>query len=160
MKNRSILLSATIVGVIIFFTAAGIYANCKTADVIELNDPTYEHKKGIIQFTHKKHFDEYAKKSPEFYKNGCGECHHDDKGKPLAGLKDGDCVKKCIECHSKPGEIKGKEAKGLSKKEKRQYHANALHDNCKGCHKKFNKKNKTKAAPTTCTKCHPKIEKK
>jgi len=37
-----------------------------------------------------------------------------------------------------------------------EYHAEALHENCKSCHKAFNKKYKPKKAPTTCTKCHPK----
>ena len=50
---------------------------------------------------------------------------------------------KCITCHKIPAEApKGKKAKKkLSKKEKiKEYHAEALHANCKGCHKKFNKK--------------------
>jgi hypothetical protein len=144
------------------FIAAGIYAKA-APDVIPLQDPAYkEHKKGVVQFEHKKHWDTYAKDYPEFYKNGCGECHHDDENKPLANLKDGDDVKKCIECHKEPAEApKGKKAKKkLSKKEKiKEYHAEALHENCKGCHKKFNKKYKPKKAPTTCTKCHPKSKK-
>ena len=37
-----------------------------------------------------------------------------------------------------------------------EYHAEALHENCKGCHRQFNKKYKPKKAPTTCTKCHAK----
>ena len=86
---------------------------------------------------------------------------------PNTGRKHGqsgrDDVQSCIECHKKPEYIKGKKAKGLSKKQKREYHANAIHDNCKGCHKKFNKekglKSKDKgAAPTTCKSCHPKTK--
>ena len=83
-------------------------------------------------------------------------------GKPLTELKDGDDVQKCIECHKTPGEApKGKKAKKkLSKKEKiAQYHAEAVHANCRGCHKDFNKKYKPKKAPTTCAKCHPKTKK-
>ena len=109
-------------------------------------------------------FIEYAEKHPDLYKLGCGECHHEDedgKSKPLTDLKEGDEVKNCIECHKIADYIKGKKAKGLTKKQKREYHANAIHDNCKGCHKKFNKKMKLKAkdegaAPTTCKQCHPK----
>jgi len=112
----------------------------------------YEHKKGIVEFSHGKHFREY--------KIGCGECHHDDKGEPLNDLKEGDPVQSCFECHSKPGERpKGKDAPKLSKKERLEYHAEALHYNCIDCHKDYNKKNKTKAAPATCKKCHPKTEK-
>jgi hypothetical protein len=161
MKKKE-LITAVILGVAILFVSAGIYAK-SVPDVIPLQDPAYEkHKKGVVQFEHKKHWDDYSKEYPEFYKNGCGECHHDDKGKPLAGLKDGDDVQKCIECHKIPAEApKGKKAKKeLSKKEKiKDYHAEALHANCKGCHKKFNKKYKPKKAPTTCTKCHPKKKK-
>lgn len=133
------------------FVIAGLYAGTKAADEIQMNAP-YKHKKSISVFTHKKHVTDY--------KIGCGDCHHDDQGKPLTNLKEGDDVQKCIDCHKKPGEIKGKKAKGLSKKQKREYHANAVHDNCKGCHRTFNKKNNTKAAPVKCTDCHPKKEKK
>ena len=157
------LLVVTICGLAMLFAAAGIYAK-NVEDVIRLEDPAYEkHKKGVVEFTHKKHQDDYAKKYPEFYKNGCGECHHDKDGKPLADLKEGDDVQKCIECHKIPAEApKGKKAKKkLSKKEKiKDYHAEALHANCRGCHKKYNKKYKPKPkAPTTCAKCHPKQKK-
>lgn len=128
------------------FAAVGIYA-ATVQDVIQMEAP-YPHTKGAVTFTHKKHVDDY--------KIGCGDCHHDDQGKPLANLKEGDPVKKCFDCHSKPGEIKGKEAKGLSDKEKRAYHANAVHDNCVDCHKKFNKEKKEKIAPQACKDCHPK----
>ena len=81
------------------FMAAGIYA-AAVPDVIPLKDPAYEkHKKGVVQFEHKKHWDNYSKEYPEFYKTGCGECHHDDKGKPLANLKEGDDVQKCIDAN-------------------------------------------------------------
>ncbi len=115
-----------------------------------MNSP-YKHKKSTAVFTHKKHNTELKIK--------CGECHHDDKGKPLTDLKEGDNVQKCFECHKKPGEIKGKKAKGLSKEQKREYHANAVHENCIGCHRKINKEKGTKDAPTKCTACHPKKKK-
>jgi len=160
IKKR--LLVFTIIGVATLFIAAGIYAKT-VPDVIELNDPAYKkHKKGVVHFEHKKHQDDYVQQYPEFYKNGCGECHHDKDNKPLSSLKEGDDVEKCIECHKIPSEApKGKKAKKkLSKKEKiKDYHAEALHANCKGCHKKFNKKYKPKKAPTTCAKCHPKKKK-
>jgi len=156
------LITTVIIGAAILFVSAAIYAK-SAPDMIKLQDPAYkEHKKGVVDFTHKKHQNDYAEQYPEYYKNGCGECHHDDKGKPLAKLKDGDDVQKCIDCHKTPGEApKGKKAKKkLSKKEKiKEYHAEALHANCKDCHKKFNKKYKPKKAPTTCAKCHPKTKK-
>ena len=150
MKKGSIIIAGIFV-LSIVLAAMGAYAGTTVEDVIELNEPSYEHKKGIIKFSHKTHATEYGAT--------CGECHHDDKGKPL-DLKEGDAVQRCIECHKKPGEApKGKDKPKLSKEQKREYHAEALHDNCKGCHKAYNKKNKTKKAPTTCKKCHPKIEK-
>lgn len=142
------------------FLAAGLYAGTEVKDVITLNEPSYEHEKGIIEFSHLKHSNEYAKKAPDLYKDGCGACHHDDKGKPLTSLKAGDSVQRCIECHKKPGERpKGKGAPKLDKKQRLEYHAEAYHYNCKDCHKDYNKANNTKAAPTTCTKCHPKTKK-
>ncbi|UCG05001.1 MAG: cytochrome c3 family protein [Desulfobacterales bacterium] len=157
--KRKLLKISVISGIALLFVVAGIYAKT-VPEVIELNDPAYEeHKKGVVHFEHKKHQNEYAKQYPEFYKNGCGECHHDKDNKPLTELKEGDDVQKCIECHKIAAEApKGKKApKKLSKKEKiKEYHAEALHENCKGCHKKFNKKYKPKKAPTTCTTCHPK----
>lgn len=132
------------------FLVAGLYAGTKIQDEFQMNSP-YKHKKSLPTFSHKKHIGDY--------KLNCGECHHNDKGEPLKDLKEGDNVQKCFECHKKPGELKGKKAKGLSKKEKREYHANAVHENCLGCHRKYNKEKKTKDAPTKCTDCHPKKEK-
>jgi len=154
------LLVVMICGIAILIAAAGIYAKA-APDVIKLQDPAYkEHKKGVVDFSHKKHQDDYAKKYSEYYKNGCGECHDDKEVKPLSKLKEGDDVQRCIECHKTPGEApKGKKAKKkLSKKEKiKEYHAEALHANCRDCHKKYNKKYKPEnKAPTTCTNCHPK----
>jgi len=129
-------------------------------NIINMNNKAYaKHTKGIQAFTHMKHAKEYAAKHPELYKNGCGSCHHDKDNKPLSNLKEGDDVQNCIECHKKPGFIQGKEAKGLTKEQKLEYHANAIHDNCKGCHKEFNKKMNLKAkdegaAPVTCKTCH------
>jgi hypothetical protein len=152
-----------IIATAVLCVAAGIYAKA-VPEVIELEDPAYKkHKKGVVHFEHKKHQDDYAKQYPEYYKNGCGECHHDKDNKPLSNLKEGDEVQKCIECHKIAAEApKGKKAKKkLTKKEKiKDYHAEALHANCRVCHKNYNKKYKPKKkAPTTCAKCHPKKKK-
>ena len=156
MKKR-LLVIALVFGVATLFIAAGLYAGTDVPDEIKMENKAYsKHKKCIVTFTNKKHMDEYAKQFPDFYKNGCGDCHHDKDNKPLA-LKVGDDVQPCIECHKKPVERpKGKGAPKLSKKERLAYHAEALHYNCKGCHKGVNKKTGKKAAPTTCSKCHPK----
>ena len=132
------------------FIAATLYAGTTAPAEIQMK-AGYDHEESIVTFTHQKHSVDY--------KITCGECHHDDQGKPLADLKEGDEVKSFYECHNKPGELKGKKAKGLSKEEKRAYHANAVHENCQGCHRTYNRANKTKAAPTTCTGCHPKEKK-
>ena len=162
MIKRHLLL-VTIIGIAMLVAAAGIYAKA-VPEMIKLQDPAYEkHKKGVVDFSHKKHQTDYATQYPEYYKNSCGECHHDKDNKPLSNLKEGDDVQKCIECHKIAAEApKGKKAKKkLSKKEKiKDYHAEALHENCRVCHKKYNKKYKPKKkAPTTCTKCHPKKKK-
>ncbi len=150
MKTRTLLLTLLVFGCAFAFAAATTIA-AGMPDVIGIHTP-YKMKKGPVKFTHKKHVEEH--------KLACGECHHDDQGKPRNDLKEGDTVKKCFDCHNKPGELKGKKAKGKSKKEKLAYHANALHKNCIGCHKAYNKKHKTKAAPQKCTGCHPKKKKK
>jgi len=144
----------TVTGIFIAILAAlflttSLYAGKTVSDIIRMENKAYKkHTRTVLEFTHKKHIEDY--------KIGCGECHHDENNKKLDNLKIGDDVKNCIECHTKPDYIKGKKAKGLSRPEKRQYHANAIHDNCKGCHKDFNKKNKGKKAPTSCKACHPK----
>jgi hypothetical protein len=160
MKLKTLFFTLTLVGIAVVFMAGAIQAGTQVADVIKMQNPAYsEHTKGVVEFSHKKHAADYGAK--------CGDCHHDDKGQPLADLKEGDDVKACIACHSKPGEVpkelkKEWKDKKLKKEETnklaREYHAEAIHDNCIGCHKTWNKENKSKAAPTSCTKCHPKTK--
>jgi hypothetical protein len=166
--NRKLIQISAVVGIAVLFFVAGIYAKT-VPDMIKLEDPAYEkHKKGVVEFSHGKHQKDYAEAYPELYTKGCGECHHNDKNEPLSDLKEGDEVKKCIECHKIASEVpkdlkKEWKAKKISKEEKKklelEYHAEALHENCRVCHKNFNKKYKPKKAPTTCTKCHPKKKK-
>jgi hypothetical protein len=155
IMKKGIVIIGLILGAACMFVAGGIQAGTTVPDVIKFNTPEYaKHTKGIVEFTHKKHASDYGA--------ACGECHHDDKGKPL-DLKEGDNVQRCIECHKETGK-KPKEEK-LKKKEKiMKYHKEALHANCKDCHKQFNKKKGLKAndpgaLPTTCKNCHPKKEK-
>jgi len=166
--NKKLLVLVIVVSAALF-AAGGIFAKA-VPEMIKLKDPAYEkHKKGVVDFTHGKHQTEYAEKYPEFYKRGCGECHHDEDNKPLSNLKEGDDVQKCIECHKIPSEVPkklkkewkaNKVKKADQKKIKLEYHAEALHYNCRGCHRDYNKKYKpAKKAPTTCTKCHPKKKK-
>jgi len=121
-------------------------------DIIAMKNSAYpKHKKPIVLFAHKEH--------AEAYGIGCGECHHDDSGEPRTELKPGDAVEGCIACHSEPGKAPSKlNGKKLTKEDKLEYHADALHRNCIACHKEFNKKNNTKAAPSSCNKCHDKTK--
>jgi predicted CXXCH cytochrome family protein len=162
MTKKAFICVIMIVTVVTLSTAINNYAGTKVADVIRLENKSYKkHKEQIVMFQHRKHQQEYRKKNPGFFNSTCGECHHDKDNKALVKLKEGDNIKLCIECHKKADYIDGKEAKGLSHKEKREYQANAMHDNCKECHKKFNKKNGLKSkdkgyAPSTCKTCHAK----
>jgi hypothetical protein len=158
MKRNKLLFTLALVGFAMVFVAGGLQAGTQVADVIKMENPAYEHTKGIVEFSHTKHSTEYGA--------ACGDCHHDDKGQPL-DLKEGDDVQKCIECHTKPGEVpkdvkKEWRAKKIKRAEKKklelEYHAEALHANCIDCHKKWNKENKSKAAPASCSKCHPKTK--
>lgn len=164
--KRSSLLVYVVLGIAALCFAGGIAAaeKCKSPEAIQMK-AGYEHEKGIVEFSHKKHYTEYAEKAPKLYKSSCGDCHHDEHGKPLTNLKEGDCVQKCIECHSKPGEVprdikKQWRAEKVDRKEQQkkslEWHAEALHENCRNCHKEYNREFKTRDAPTTCTKCHPK----
>ena len=150
--NSKLLLIFVTLAVAGAFMSTGIYAGTKVDDVISMENAAYKHKKAIVKFTHKKHNEEY--------KVGCGDCHHDENNKPLE-LKAGDDVKGCIECHKNPGKAPAKDDAGnkLTDKQKREYHADAIHDNCIECHKADNKKkpaDKPGTAPTKCTECHPK----
>ncbi len=168
--SKKFLIVAMVVGITVLFVAAGLYAGTEIKDEIPMNNKAYaKHEESILTFKHKKHATEYAEKHPDLYQNGCGDCHHEEKdGKsvPLKDLKEGDEVKNCIECHKKPAFIDTKERKQKGLKEEdviKEYHANAMHENCQGCHKKFNKKMNLKSkdegyAPTKakCKTCHPK----
>lgn len=126
--------------------------------VIAMDEPSYEHTKEIVSFSHKKHFADYGA--------SCGDCHHDSDGQPITDLAPGDDVEKCIVCHDKPGEMPKAEKKDLKKLTPEEalsmemaYHAEALHANCRDCHKAWNKEHGKKGkdgAPTSCTACHAK----
>ncbi len=149
--STKLMLILTILAIAGVFMSSSSSAGTNVDDVIRMENPTYKHKKAIMEFTHKKHNEEY--------KISCGECHHDKDNKPL-DLKLGDDVQGCIECHKKPGKAKAKKGEKLTKEQKREHHADAIHDSCIGCHKKFNMKKTGKKTngptPTKCKECHPK----
>ncbi|MFP4444642.1 MAG: cytochrome c3 family protein [Desulfosudaceae bacterium] len=143
-------------GLGVLLAAGFALAAANFPEMIRMEDKeAYEkHTQAIVDFSHKKHFEEYE--------IGCGECHHDDQGQPLNDLKVGDDVQKCVECHQ-PGRADRKSLAGLSReereKEELKYHYGAIHQNCQGCHEEFNKEksgNPRKGpAPVSCTQCHP-----
>ena len=147
----------------VLFLSSGIYAGSQPPDVIKMQNKGYgKHTRSIVTFDHKKHAEDYAKANPALFPNACGDCHHDQNGKPLKDLKAGDEVKSCIECHKEPGQKPAKEK--MDKKESiKKYHAEAIHENCGGCHSDYNKAKNLKssdkgAAPikSRCNDCHPK----
>jgi hypothetical protein len=151
MKGKHFLVMMMIAGISLLFIAAAINAQeAGKGDVIEMKNTKAfaEHKQAIVMFTHKKHSD--AK--PDGYAIGCGECHHDKDGKPLADLKATDKVQSCFECHSKPD--KPKKEQGMAeadwKKLNLTYYYGAIHENCVNCHKTGGK------GPVKCAECHPK----
>lgn len=143
MKTRSLLITIAVVAASLFL-AMGLYA-ASAPEVITMNSAGYaKHSKGLVEFTHAKHAADH--------KLACGECQHDDAGKPLT-LKDGDPVKECGECHKEFGKLSKADRK-LSKSEKiKKYQKEAMHANCVGCHKKMKK------GPKKCSDCHPRKKK-
>ena len=100
LKKKQSFTIAALVGLATVFIAAGIYAGTAVPETITMQNKAYEkHTKGIVEFSHKKHVAEY--------KAACGDCHHDDQGKPLTALKEGDNVESCITCHKIPGTVPG-----------------------------------------------------
>ena len=94
--NKKLLVLVIVVSAALF-AAGGIFAKA-VPDIIKLEDPAYkEHKKGVVDFTHGKHQSEYAEKYPEFYKNGCGECHHDKEDLPRSSLMEEDDVQTVLD---------------------------------------------------------------
>lgn len=162
--HKKYMLFAMLLMIAPLLISTGVLAGTEFKDIVKFDNPAYgTHKEAITVFNHKKHASEYYDTYPELYESACGDCHHDKDNKKLVDLKEGDEVQNCIECHKKADYIKGKDARGLTDEQKREYHANALHDNCKDCHKEYNKERKLKPemdgyAPNTCVTCHDKTK--
>lgn len=108
-----------------------------------------QHRMGIVRFDHEKHY----RDKPEGHGIGCGECHHDAAGIPLAELKPGDSVQNCLECHAKKD--RPKKPQDISDADwlamRLEYYVEAMHDNCIKCHNK-------QGGPVKCADCHPRPE--
>jgi hypothetical protein len=148
--SKKLLIFLMAIGIALIFVATGLQAGTEVADSFKVVTKEFKkHKKMPPTFSHKKHNEEY--------KLSCGECHHDKDNKPLANLKMGDNVQRCVECHTKLKKDK-KNKKDILVLE------NAMHGNCIGCHKKVNikagdPKGRKGPAPASCSKCHPKKKK-
>lgn len=148
--TKKLLIFLMAVGIALVFIATGLQAGTEVADTFKVRTKEYKSpKKSPATLSHKKHNEEYGL--------SCGECHHDKDGKPLANLKMGDNVQRCVECHTKLKKDK-KNKKDILVLE------NAMHGNCIDCHKEVNKKagdpkGRKGPAPASCTKCHPKKKK-
>ncbi|MEJ5348249.1 MAG: cytochrome c3 family protein [Desulfosoma sp.] len=129
------------------FVGALVAVAADAPDVITMNSTLWpSHTKSNVQFTHKKH--------AEDYKIACAECHHVYEGGKNV-WKQGDPVQKCQECHNEPT-IEGE--KKLPPEQQKLNLKLAMHGNCQECHKKLKAQNPQSTAPTTCVQCHPKKE--
>ncbi|MFW6081666.1 MAG: cytochrome c3 family protein [Desulfosalsimonas sp.] len=146
MKKSLAIMCAVVFGVTMLL-AAGIYAesaDCPETIKMKNEQAFEEHKQPIVEFSHGKHAAE------DGYGIGCGECHHDEKGEPLADLEPGDDVQGCFECHSGTGAGTPKDFMGPKPDaEALESYYTAVHVNCVGCHKE-------QGGPKSCTECHEK----
>ena len=137
-KKTLNLLIAIFVGLLFLAVGALTAADVPEPDVVSIENEGYKRDiKGPVELHHKKH--------AEDYQVACAQCHHDyQDGKNV--WKEGDPVKKCIECHdpeNKQGDV-----------DKLQ---NAYHNNCKDCHKEVVTSGKSEDAPfRKCNDCHQK----
>jgi len=152
-RIKQMIMILTISGIGMLFLVAGINAEetgekACVPDMMKMkNEQAFQqHRMGIVQFNHKKH----AADKPDGYGLGCGDCHHDENGKPLSDLKPGDAVQSCFECHDKKNRPRRDPSMSPEewKKEQLNYYYGAIHENCMGCHKK-------QGGPVRCTECHP-----
>lgn len=136
MKKR-ILIVFTIMFIGIVFITMGVLTAADAPDEVTIENKGYKKdKKGAVHLSHKKHHEEYQV--------DCTDCHHNyEDGKNV--WKEGDPVKKCVDCHD-PNKSEGK-IKRLQL---------AFHTNCKDCHKEAKKEGKDKPPTTKCTDCHAK----
>jgi hypothetical protein len=132
MKKRILTITALALGGVFFLTTA-ILTAADSPDEVIINTEGYKSdKKGPVPLSHAKHSEEYD--------IGCDACHHEyEDGENV--WKEGDPVKKCVECHDtqkSDGDVKKLQI--------------AFHNNCKNCHKEVG----DQAPSKKCTDCHSK----
>ncbi|MFO7570330.1 MAG: cytochrome c3 family protein [Smithellaceae bacterium] len=122
--SKKFLLLFIVAGIALIFVTTGLQAGTSVEDTFKIKTKEItDHKKEPATFTHKKHTEDYG--------ISCGDCHHDQDGKPLADLKMGDDVQRCVECHDKL-------EKDPNNRDDIMVLENAMHGNCIDCHKEVN----------------------
>ncbi len=102
-------------------------------EIIIENQGYAEDKKKPVQFSHKKHAEEYG--------IACDSCHHVyEEGENI--WKQGDPVRKCAVCHNPVAD-----QDGVIKLQ------SAFHKKCRGCHEEVDREGK-EAPYKKCTACH------
>ena len=136
MKTKKGISTIIIIATIAIFATAGILIANDVPDNVSIENEGYKKdKKPAVLLSHKAHSADY--------KVACVDCHHVyEDGKNT--WKEGDAVKKCVECHD-PNKKQGTTVKLQ----------NAFHKNCKNCHKEVDPESK-KAPSKKCTDCHGK----
>ncbi|RLB13111.1 MAG: hypothetical protein DRG39_00040 [Deltaproteobacteria bacterium] len=145
MKKRMGIMGIQLVILFLFLAGGILWVNANDSSPpteVVINNAGYKKdKKGPVKFSHERHVKEH--------KIACVECHHLYKdGKNV--WKEGDPVKKCVECHN-PKRKKGQKPMDLM---------HAYHKNCMGCHKNMAKAGKISRQEfkklRKCKTCHAK----
>jgi hypothetical protein len=153
--NKKLLTLLLAVGISISFAVTALYAETEFSAEITMDYNPYVTRKYIppkhevFVFTHEIHYLDYE--------ISCGECHHDEEGKPLDDLTEGDSVQQCVECHTELKKTKENRRSIILLE-------NAIHENCKVCHQKINiedgdPEGRKGPGPVSCKECHVKVEK-
>jgi len=137
MKKKFMCLLMALFAGLLLVNLGDLIADEPPDDIVIDNEGYETDRKGPVTFSHLNHYEDYEVT--------CEECHHDYQGGENV-WKEGDTVKKCLECHS-PLENQG-DVKKLQI---------AYHKNCKNCHRQLAKEGISEDAPyKQCTDCHEK----
>ena len=146
MKKGTFLLTLiSAVGIVL--VVSGARAAQETPDTVQMNSSVYKtHRQPIVTLEHKKHAADYG--------IACTDCHHVyEDGKNT--WKEGDSVEGCDACHDKD-KPSPDERRTMSEAEKmKNFHYEAIHENCKGCHMELKKAGKP-TGPVSCSRCYVK----
>lgn len=135
-KKLTCLLMALFAGLLLV-NLGDLIADEPPDDIVIDNEGYKTDRKGPVTLSHLNHYEDYEVT--------CEECHHDYQGGENV-WKEGDPVKKCLECHSP-----------LENQDNVKKLQIAYHKNCKNCHRQLAKDGISEDAPyKQCTDCHEK----